>query len=245
MMTQATVRFRWPAERVFYSGMALAMFVTVFIGFGRTFFLRPWFPEAEALAAPETLFYVHGAFFAAWMLLLVLQPTLVAAGRTDLHRMLGKAGAALAIVMVVLGIAGSLLAAKRATGFMGVPVPPLQFLVVPLADIALFATFTALAIAWRRDSQAHKRLMLLATINLLTAAVARVPLDFISTGGPPAFFALTDVFVLAIAAWDFASRGRLHPVTLWGGLAIVASQPLRLMLSGTDAWLAFAAWAVS
>ena len=49
---------------------------------------------------------------------------------------------------------------------------------------------------------------------------------------------------MALVAWDFASRGRLHPVTLWGGLAIVVSQPLRLVLSGTGAWLAFAGWAV-
>ena len=35
-------------------------------------------------------------------------------------------------------------------------------------------------------------------------------------------------------------KRRLHPVTLWGGLAIIVSQPLRLVVSGTEAWLAFA-----
>jgi hypothetical protein len=38
------------------------------------------------------------------------------------------------------------------------------------------------------------------------------------------------------------TRRRLHPVTLWGGLALVVSQPLRLVVSGTGAWLAFARW---
>jgi hypothetical protein len=33
-------------------------------------------------------------------------------------------------------------------------------------------------------------------------------------------------------------------VTLCGGLVIVASQPLRLVLSTTSAWLAFAGWAI-
>jgi hypothetical protein len=49
--------------------------------------------------------------------------------------------------------------------------------------------------------------------------------------------------VVALAIWDFRSRGRLHPVTLWGGLAIIVSQPLRLMVSGSEGWLAFTRWA--
>jgi hypothetical protein len=47
-----------------------------------------------------------------------------------------------------------------------------------------------------------------------------------------------------MAAWDLRSRRRLHPVTAWGGLAIILSQPLRPVLSGTEAWKAFARWAV-
>ena len=143
--------------------------------------------------------------------------------------------------MVVLGTVAALTAAQRATGFVGIPVPPLQFLAVPLFDMALFATFTALAIARRRDAQSHKRLMLLATVNLVTAAIARWPM--IGALGPPAYFGLTDLFVIALAVWDFRTRGRLHPVTLWGGLLILISQPLRLIVSGTAAWLAFAKFA--
>jgi hypothetical protein len=93
----------------------------------------------------------------------------------------------------------------------------------------------------RRDPQSHKRLMLLATINLLTAAIARWP--GVLQAGPLAFFGLTDLFIVALAVWDFRTRGRLHPVTLWGGLALIVSQPLRLVASGTEAWLAFARWA--
>ena len=83
--------------------------------------------------------------------------------------------------------------------------------------------------------------MLLATVNLVTAAIARWPM--IGAFGPPAYFGLTDLFVVALAVWDFRTRGRLHPVTLWGGLLILISQPLRLIVSGTAAWLAFAKFA--
>jgi hypothetical protein len=99
-----------------------------------------------------------------------------------------------------------------------------------------------LAIVGRRDPQAHKRWMVLATVNLLGAAFARWP-GVASLGSPFVYFGLADLFIVALAIWDFRSRGRLHGATLWGGLAIILSQPLRLALSETDAWLGFAGWA--
>ena len=227
------------SERRFFTGIALAILVTVFIGFSRSFFLRPLFPDWPSPA--ETLFYVHGVAFASWIVLLVVQTSLVAGGRTSVHRTIGPFGAVLAATMVVLGTIAALTAARRATGFVGIPVPPLQFLAVPLFDMALFAAFTALAIAKRRDAQSHKRWMLLATVNLVTAAIARWPM--IGALGPPAYFGLTDLFIIALAVWDFRTRGRLHPVTLWGGLLTLISQPLRLVVSGTSAWLEFARFA--
>ena len=241
MATLAVGHGRRSAERLFYTGIAIAMFAAVFLGFARSFFLRPWFPDVPA--ATEPVFFVHGVLFTAWLVLLVVQPALVAAHRTDLHRKLGWVGAGLAVAMVALGTFGSLVAARRPTGFVEVPVPPLQFLAVPLFDMALFATLVGLAIAKRRDTQSHKRLMLLASVNLLAAGIARWPFAMMQAG-PPMYFGVSDLFIVALAAWDFRSRGRLHPATLWGGLAIVVSQPLRLVISGTAAWLAFAGWAV-
>jgi uncharacterized membrane protein YozB (DUF420 family) len=230
---------RASSERRFFTGMALVILATVIVGFSRSFFLRPFFPAWPSPS--ETIFYVHGAAFTAWIVLLVAQASLIAGGRTELHRKIGPFSAVLAVAMVVLGTLGALIAARRATGFVQVPVPPLQFLAIPIFDMILFATFVWVAIAQRRNSQAHKRWMLLATVNLVTAAIARWPgvLDL----GPAAFFGLTDLFVIALAIWDFRTRGRLHPVTLWGGLLIIVSQPLRLVVSSTQGWLAFARWA--
>lgn len=240
MAAQVIPRARWSGERRFYAGMAFAMLITVYVGFARSFFLRPLFPGWPS--PTERIFYVHGALFTVWFVLLVAQTSLVAAGRTDVHRKVGVGGVVLAVGMVVLGVAGALTAARRPTGFVGIPAPPLQFLVVPLFDMAMFASFVGVAIAKRGDPQTHKRWMLLASINLITAAIARWP-GVITVGAPPLFFGLTDLFLVPIVIWDFASRGRVHPATLWGGLLIVVSQPLRLVVSGTAPWLAFARWA--
>ncbi len=240
MATHTITRVRGSGERRLYTGMALVILATVGLGFARSFFLRPLFPTWPS--PPETIFYVHGAFFTGWVLLLVAQASLVAAGRTDVHRKLGRWGVALAIGMVMLGVLGSLIAARRPTGFVGVPVPPLQFLVVPLFDMVMFGSFVALAIAKREDPQAHKRWMLLATINLMTAAIGRWP-GVVTVDAPVLNYGLTDLFLVPIVIWDIASRGRVHPATLWGGLLTIASQPLRLVVSGTTAWMDFARWA--
>lgn len=239
MATPMVSTSRVLAERRFFTGIALAILATVIVGFSRSFFLRPLFPEWPSPS--ETLFYVHGVVFTAWIMLLVAQTSLVAGGRTELHRKIGPFSAVLAVAMVVLGTVGALVAAHRVTGFTQVPVPPLQFLAIPIFDMILFAPFVSLAIAQRRNPQTHKRWMLLATVNLVTAAIARWP--GVLALGPLAFFGLTDLFIIALAIWDFRSRGRLHPVTLWGGLLIIASQPLRLVVSTTQEWLAFARWA--
>jgi hypothetical protein len=242
-------RARWSSERLFFTGFAVAITTAVVLGFARTFFFRAWYPDwARLHGAPETFFLIHGVAFAAWLLLLLAQTSLVAAGRVDLHRRLGVLGAGLAVVMLVLGIIGSLMAASRPTGFLNVPVPPLQFLVVPLFALGGFAAFVSLALLNRRRPQHHKRLMLLATIALAEAGVARWPFAFMNTALPIPGIGMTelclDLFLVPILIWDLASRGRPHPVTLWGGLALIASQPLRFWLMGTHAWLAFAGWAV-
>lgn len=83
--------------------------------------------------------------------------------------------------------------------------------------------------------------MLLAAINILTPAIARIPLDFIINGGPLVFFGLTDVCLLAVVAFDTLKHRRLHPVFLWGSIFLIAMQPLRILIAGTNVWLAVAA----
>ena len=240
---------RWNAERRFYFGMTLLLTAGLLLGFARTFFLKPWFQEwAKVHGAPEPFFAFHGAVFVVWFALLFVQISLIGAGRVRVHKKLGWFGAALGVLMVAVGVIGSLIAARRPTGFIDVPLPPLQFLVLPLGNSVLFGAFFALAILKRRKPQTHKRLILIATIFLMEASVARWPFDFMTMALPvPRFTMLelcSDLFLLPMIAWDLYSERRLHPVTLWGGLTLITYQVTRFIISGTAIWLAFAAWAV-
>jgi hypothetical protein len=224
-------------ERLFYTGMAVAFVVTVFAGFARTYYLRPFF-ESKPLV---TLLRLHGLVFTTWILLFVVQTALVAKRRTDVHRRLGVAGAALAGLMILVGVTTALVRAKVVELPPGAP-SPLAFLTIPLGDMLVFACLVGAGFYFRRRADTHKRLMLLATIAILPAAVARIPLDFIQRGGPLAFFGVSDLFILPCILYDLFTRGRPHRATVLGGLLIVVSHPLRLLVGNTHAWLAFAAW---
>ncbi len=237
------------AERRFYCGFSVALALAVFLGFARTFFLKAWYPTwAAAHGAPERFFYLHGALFASWYAVLIAQASLIAAKRISWHRRLGFMSVALAALIVAFGVGGALVAARRPTGFIDNPLPPLQFLIDPLSVIALFATFVGLAITGRRDIQAHKRYMLLASIVMVQAAVVRWPFAFVAAASPVPLFEtpilLTDLFFTPLILWDIASRGRLHPATMWGSVMIVTVQAIRMPLGTTTAWQAFAARAV-
>jgi hypothetical protein len=176
----------------------------------------------------------------AWVALFIVQVSLVATRRTKVHQRLGVFGAVLAALVVVVGVLTGLYAAARESAAAAGPFA-LRFLVVPLGDMLVFAVLIGAALYFRRRLDIHKRLMLLAAVNLLAPAIARIPLNFIVNGGALVFFGLTDVCLLAFIAFDTIRHRRLHPAFLWGTIFIIVMQPLRILLAGTDAWLRFAA----
>ena len=226
-------------DRIFYGSMSVVLGITVFAGFAPTYYLRLMSggPTATLSGGPFTrLVHVHGLLFTAWVLLFVVQTALISARRTRLHRRLGIAGAVLAAAMILAGTLTAIATARRGSAPAGGD--PLAFLVIPLFDMVLFAIFITAALWRRRDREAHKRLMLLAYISIVVAAVARLP--GVLPLGPPAFFGLTFLFLIAGAVYDLVSRRRIHPVYLWGGALIVVSIPVRLALSTTALWRALA-----
>jgi len=224
------------SERTFYVAMSIAVIAITVFGFGKTWFLRPYFTNPQPLV---TSVRVHGAAFTAWVLLLLAQTTLVAAHRTDIHRKLGWMGAALAVFMAGIAIKAALYAVHRDVVCCNAELAR-GFLIVPVADVLVFSVLVGAAVLDRRDTATHKRLMLLATLSLLDAAIARWPVPGIGDA-PLAQYALTDAFIAAAMLYDFASRRSVSPVYVWGGLAIVVEQWARDALGATAAWQSLAA----
>ena len=241
MATMASVPSSQRSERAFFSAMAASILLAVFVGFARTYFLRALLPvPTPAPLGLTPLVHLHGLLFTGWAVLLFVQARLVAAQRIDLHRWLGMVGVVMAVLMVWIGTLAAVHAVLRGVAPFGMD--PRRFLLIPLFAVGLFAVFVIAGIRARRDPQSHKRLMLLATIALLPPAIARW---VIQLGlGPPFVLAIATLFLVPMVVWDLKTRGRLHRVTLWGGLLLVISGPLRLVLARTDGWLAISDWLV-
>jgi hypothetical protein len=85
--------------RAKFLGIALFIAVIMFVGFSRNFYLRHWLGTRDlSLAA-----YLHGLIMTTWVLLFLAQTILIATHRVALHRVLGGAGAGLAVVVVIFG----------------------------------------------------------------------------------------------------------------------------------------------
>ena len=224
---------RRQTDRVFFTGMALLLAIAVFIGFSPSYFLR-----SATLPALTPLYHLHGALFTAWMALFITQTSLVASYRTDVHRRLGVAGAVLAACVFVAGIAVSIETLRRGLGGR-TDSDPRYFFAIPIGDIVAFGVLVTAAIVLRRQLAAHKRLMLLATISLVTAAVGRTAAQM-HAAGPVALFLGTDVFVAMVIFYDLFSLGRVHSATLFGAAMVGVFKPLLFAISGTPLWFAFA-----
>lgn len=230
--------------RYFYFSMALACAAVAFLGFAPTFFL----PLASGKFSAPPSVMIHGIVFFAWSLFFVYQAWLPAAGQTGRHRSVGIIGVSLATAMTIFGFVAGVTSMQRAAA-VGQTDAGIAFSIVPWSGIVFFAVVFAIGIAMVRRPEVHKRLMLLAGISILDAAVARWFLTFLAPPGPPgpppvavtippAFVAYL-LLVVAIVH-DWRTRGRPHKVYVIGGLVLVAIKLLNLPISGTHAWHAFA-----
>jgi hypothetical protein len=239
-------RSRW-----FYAWMAMTCLAIAVIGFLPTYFV----PLAQGATFSPPFQHVHGLLFFGWTIFFCTQTWLVARGRVLAHRDWGMLGVALATAMVAsvfvtVGI--------RINGYANPDFAAgmRAFSWVQVSGMLFFGSVVTLAIANVRNPEIHKRLMLLATISLLDAPIARWFL--VAMGGmppavngevppPPVFVdlmpgAISVLLLLAPIVFDWRTRGRPHPVYLIGGGVLVVKYLTLVPVSQLPAWDAVAGW---
>lgn len=226
------------SDNLFFSGMAVIILASVFMGFARTYYLAGLFKAP----LPNLLVHFHGTVFSCWILLLIAQTSLVAAGRVDVHRRLGLLGFGLACLMVVLGllVATDSVARHFAPGEAGMRVR--AFYTVPLSVMLAFGTLIYFAFRNRFNPAAHKRLILIATIAILDAAFERWPVPATWWGERTAALLCTMPLLLLIMGYDYWSRGKVYSTTLWASLFVVVLQQVRDPIGRSAPWQSFAVW---
>jgi hypothetical protein len=214
---------RSPAASVgrrFYLIMSLLMAAVFVGGFSQT--VPDDFTHVPGL---PLLLHVHGAVFTLWVLVFVAQPAFVARGSLKLHRQVGMAGAWLAGLMVIMGLAATLFAIRF--GMVPSFFPPTIFLVMNIIGILVFGGLVAGGVALRRKAEWHKRLMLCATISILGPGLGRLlPMGSFGQAAPLVMFAAILAFALAGPIVDLVVRKRVHAAYAWGVGAIVLSNLL-------------------
>jgi hypothetical protein len=210
----------------FFTGMCALLFGITLVGFSRTLYLR----NAFGLSALPTHLYAHGAVLTGWFALALVQAYFIMTARTHIHRALGVAGVLLAIAVVVVSIV-TLVQFSLANEF-----PDLTPILVSgnLSSLIAFSACFTSGVLLRHRPEAHKRLVLLASIAIVAPALdrlARLPMmrEFFVPllGGFPVpyylvFAAVALVALLgAVLVFDIVSQRRVHPATLWGVACIV------------------------
>jgi hypothetical protein len=188
-------------------------------------------------AAPQSTGSHSWAVFTGWILLLIAQTALVSAHRVDIHRRLGLVGFGLACTMPILAIYAAVDALVRHASRPSAR----AFFVVPTFDILAFIPLIFFAWKYRSNAAAHKRLIIIATIAILDAAVARWPIHASWWDIHQVEWA-TEAFLIPLFAYDLFSIRKIHRATLWGSVLLVFLQHVRGPIGQSGAWQAFAAW---
>ncbi|HTZ88799.1 MAG TPA: hypothetical protein VMA71_00585 [Alloacidobacterium sp.] len=221
-------RFKTFLSRYFYLCMSLVMAGLVMWGFSHTVETNLF----HASPPRPLLLWVHGTAFSTWIVFFILQSALVRVRKVSWHRFLGWFGAGLATVMVPLGCTVAVIMNRFDSGVLheqGVQ----PFLSIPFEDMIVFGTCMALAIYWRKRPEYHRRLVFIATCQLMDAAIGRFDFWF----NHSIFYVGLDVLIVAGVMRDWVVDGRIHRVYLYALPPIIILQNLAIYV-----WKANPAW---
>lgn len=212
----------------FYFGMSLVMPVLVVWGFSHTVNTSLF----HANPPRPLLLWMHGAAFSTWVVFFIAQSALVRVRKVSVHRFLGCFGAGLATLMVVLGFTITVVMTRFDT-FVLHQKDVAAFLGIPFADMIVFGTCIALAIYWRKRPEYHRRLVFLATCQLMDAAIGRFDFWY----NHSLFYAGLDLLIVLGMVRDGVVDGRVHKVYRYALPPIIVLQSLAIYT-----WRANPAW---
>jgi hypothetical protein len=190
---------------------------------------------------PPLVVHLHAAVMASWVTLLAVQATLSLQGRMDLHKRWGLASLVVAPLVLIMLIAITIV---RQNDAFGTPAGPIvnNILFLQIRAILLFPLFFVWALRTRRsDPQTHKRMILLATLMLLDAAVARM--SWLPYNRFPRDYLAVHLYWLLLFVppllYDLVRTRRIHRAWLWGLALTVPWIIATEFVWGSDWWRNF------
>jgi hypothetical protein len=208
-------------RRYFYFCMTLLMTGLAVWGFSHTVDAR----LLHANPPRPLLLWFHAAVFSAWIVLFIAQSALVRMRKVSVHRTLGWSGAALAATMVVSGFVVSVVM-MRFEMIVLHRKNIASFLSILWCDMIIFGACMALAIYFRKRPEYHRRLVFMASCQLMQAAFVR----FHYIGQHDLFYPALDVLVVAGMLRDLVVDGQVNRVYRFVLPAMIVLQALATYL---------------
>jgi hypothetical protein len=223
-------------ERPFYFILSLIIAGVVIAGFSRTISARLFHPPTSR----PVVLYVHAALFASWIVLFITQTALIQTRNVRFHRKLGLCAIPLGVAIPIVGVATALIMGRLHVqqGDTG-DTDAAGSLIVSLFDMVAFTIPFVFAVYLRRKPEFHRRLMLIATCALTSAAIGRlIP----STAPDEWIYVGVDALILLAVGRDLIVTKRVHSVYLYGLAVLLLGQTITIYLdlSRSREWLVIA-----
>lgn len=239
------------ADRWIFVFMAALFFVTALAGFIPDSVKKLDMVAASARPAFPMILHVHALLMGAWLSLLLVQSALMASGNRMLHMKLGVTAVLLAPAIVITGAilvptiyaqywdAAALASGAEKAALEADLMRKGNITLRNLTGAVLFPLFVILALRARlSDPGFHKRMMFLATVVPLPAAMAR--LTWLPSTMPDSSLSLdlfTLLWIAPMFAWDLFRLRKVHRVYIvWFACWLPLTIPVHL-LWGSDWWL--------
>lgn len=192
--------------------------------------------HAGTFSAPGTV-YLHGAFTFSWIVLFLIQTSLINLKKYRMHMFLGFGGILIAFGAALTMLPVGLYAANKELK-QGLGETAISGIVGVITSAILFLTLVAAGTINRHNAETHKRLMLLATIVVLWPAWFRFRHYFPSVPRPDIWFAVVvaDSLILISCIWDKIANGTVHPVFKYLGTFIILEHIFELIMFDSPSW---------
>lgn len=219
--------------------MAIVALLAVLIGFAKTFII----PVATNNFTAPLLIHLHGAFAFAWILFFLTQTGLIHFYKYKIHRTLGVFGVLIAAGVTLTMVPAGFFVVQRDLN-QGVGESSFSSIIGVITSGIMFFCLVLAGVLKRNVPEAHKRLMLLATIVVLWPAWFRFRHYFPTVPRPDFWFALVlaDSLIIISWIWDKCKNGIIHPVLKYMGLFIILEQSFEVIVYDSSLWRHTAKW---
>lgn len=236
--------------RYFYTAAAIFLFVLMFLGFQLFYLQGKSFPGREITPPIRSAIILHGVFMTSWMLLLVVQPLLIARRNRSLHMKLGWLGVILAILATYFGFQVGVGSARVAPPeFVLWGLNAKQFMAISVFSITIYAILVGAAIWKRKNPEAHRTLILLAALMVIPAAMDRIEAirnlyvtSFLGAWFGP-FFASMVIAAIFALVYSLLTRS-INRWLSFGFLGLSAVSFFIMHFSTTSVWDTIATWLI-